>query len=193
MDIVSEVEQAISLRGKAQQQAFYELCGSVKYLECEGDQSLLLAVEERLHEMIHLLAEEHESNISGCVISICRRVSLSQLVVDKLVAMHRLQPSINTVELLSRVDQALWTDEIETLIEQRLGDKQLSFTAVQSLLCQASTLQRPETLAAIERGARDSGDEIFDIILEAMLHGPLMSQAKQAIKRVKKHRKPVNK
>jgi len=56
MDIVSEVEQAISLRGKEQQQAFYDLCDSVKYLEREGDQSLLQAVEERLHEILPLLA-----------------------------------------------------------------------------------------------------------------------------------------
>ncbi|OIQ39155.1 MAG: hypothetical protein BM563_04925 [Bacteroidetes bacterium MedPE-SWsnd-G1] len=90
------------------QSIMYELSTFVK--TCEGEEALK-PLEDKLPILADFLIHKNDV-ISGCAISIFRRVPINSKTLQKLIRLNK-EPNALVTEAISHVDDELWSLEIE--------------------------------------------------------------------------------
>ena len=164
-DISQLIDRALSASGADLEECMDSLCSFVK--EHEGEQTLL-PLEEKLHEFCKYLVDDN-GNVDGCTISVFRRVSKSQKVVDKLVTMANSQLDARLIEALSLCDSKMWNSQVEKYLRKGLSHQPTRFIASQSIYRNSSAIRDAETLGELSKYAKGANRLVFKMITSAMV------------------------
>ncbi|MCA9069139.1 MAG: HEAT repeat domain-containing protein [Planctomycetaceae bacterium] len=147
-EIEKLVNDALGAEGEKRAELMYELSDLVK--EHEGDETGLLApIERAMPQLADYLLDEKTGNVSGCTISIFRRIPFGCETIARLIQIQETHPNPMVVEAIGKLDPSDWSDEVEETLAKALEQEYTVDQAVYAFFCNAPCINHASTLSAL--------------------------------------------
>lgn len=142
-DILIQIQPA---KEQKLESLLFRLCDIVK--EYEGEE-ILRPIEDALPELATYLLYDEKYAVSGCMLSIFRRVTISSETIKVLIALHKKKINAEIIHALSQVERAMWNTDIELELVKGLDIEETAYNAVSGLYQKSDVILHTKTVEKI--------------------------------------------